>query len=164
VRIAFSTDGGFTFQTILDNEPNDGVADWTIPASARGSACRIRVSSLVDPTISDTSDGDFVIDFPGQPSITLLTPNGGDDYPAGSGQRIRWRFNGNVGSQVKFELSLDGGKTFQLILDNVTNNTDRTWTVPLVPETTTRARLRILSQTSRFIADVSNCDFTIRRP
>jgi hypothetical protein len=167
VRIEFSTDAGATFQAIpgLENTANDGAAEWTmIPATARSSTCLIRVSTL-DGMTSATSNGVFVIDFPGRPTITLLVPNGGEEYVATNKYRIRWRNNGNVGGLVKFELSFDGGRTFMPVpmQDRVTNNTEREWTVPTPPATTTRARLRILAQDDRFIADVTNCDFTIRR-
>ncbi len=60
VKIDLSRDGGSTFETILENTPNDGTQTWKVtgPAAARA---RIRVSAVDADWINDLSDADFNI-------------------------------------------------------------------------------------------------------
>jgi len=38
VSLEYTTDGGLTWSTIVDDEPNDGSYDWTVPDTANGDA------------------------------------------------------------------------------------------------------------------------------
>src|SRR5690606_14565991 len=38
-----------------------------------------------------------------KPTITLITPNGGETWQLGSPQSIQWNYSGNPGSTVKIE-------------------------------------------------------------
>jgi hypothetical protein len=163
VKIELSTDAGRTFPIVIAENVTGVSRTWHIPTSvALLPTCRIRVSSMIDPSVFDVSDGDFVISLTAQPSITVTNPDGLEVYTAGSAQRMRWQFSGDVGPTIRIDISLDGGNTFQVLLDDVTNNTDKTWTVPNV--TSTRCRIRIVSKRNLSVSDVSNCDFTIRSP
>jgi hypothetical protein len=163
VKIELSTDAGRTFPILIADNVTGISRTWRVPPSVPLlPTCRIRVSSMTDPSVFDVSDGDFTIALTTQPSITVTTPDGLEVYPAGSTQRMRWQFSGDVGGTVRIDISLDGGNTFQVLLDDVTNNTDKIWTVPNV--NSTRCRIRIVSKRTSFASDVSNCDFTIKGP
>jgi hypothetical protein len=160
VKIELSTDSGRTFPITIAERATGGSVTWRVPLTVPlSTACRVRVSSVIDPTVSDTSDGDFTITLAGQPTLTLTVPDGQEVYPAGSTQRLRWQVSGDAGATVRVDISLDGGNTFQVLLDNVTNNTDRLWTVPPLPST--RCRIRLVSKQNPLVRDVTNCDFTI---
>lgn len=163
VKVELSTDSGRTFPITIAEGVTGVSVTWRVPLTVPlSTACRVRVSSLTDPNIFDTSDGDFMITIPGQPTITLTVPDGQEVYPAGSTQRLRWQLSGEAGATVRIDISVDGGNTFRVLLDNVANNTDRLWTVPHLP--TTRCRIRIVSKQNPFVRDVTNCDFTIAGP
>lgn len=163
VKIELSTDAGRTFPILIADNVTGISRTWRVPPSVPLlPTCRIRVSSMTDPSIFDASDGDFVISLTAQPSLTVTTPDGLEVYTAGSAQRMRWQFSGDVGPTVRIDISLDGGNSFQVLLDDVTNNTDKIWTVPNV--NSTRCRIRIVSKRNLSVSDVSNCDFTIRGP
>jgi subtilisin-like proprotein convertase family protein len=73
VKIDYSTDGGLSWLPIYPSTENDGVASWTVQAPVTAQA-RIRVSSVLDPTVADISDLNFTI----RPDLTLTyvsTPN-----------------------------------------------------------------------------------------
>lgn len=163
VKVELSTDSGRTFPITIAEGVTGVSVTWRVPLTVPlSTACRVRVSSLTDPNIFDTSDGDFMITIPGQPTITLTVPDGQEVYPAGSTQRLRWQLSGDAGATVRIDISVDGGNTFRVLLDNVANNTDRLWTVPTV--SSTRCRIRIVSKQNPFVRDVTNCDFTIAGP
>jgi extracellular elastinolytic metalloproteinase len=70
VKIDYSTDGGVSWAPIYASTPNDGHALWTVQAPMTAQA-RIRVSAVADPTLADTSDGNFTI----RPDLALNYPS-----------------------------------------------------------------------------------------
>src|SRR2546422_10170694 len=84
---------------------------WTVRGPA--TACRIRVTRLDDPTLTDTSDADFSI----ASDVMVTAPNGGETWEGMSQQLITWNAQGE--GDVKIELSRNG-EPFQTILDATT--------------------------------------------
>ncbi|HOU12916.1 MAG TPA: putative glycoside hydrolase [Anaerolineae bacterium] len=64
VSLAYSTDGFATTQPIIASTDNDGSYLWTIPDDASTTA-RVRVASVVSPTLRDESNANFTIYAPG---------------------------------------------------------------------------------------------------
>jgi hypothetical protein len=66
-----------SWETIFASTPNDGTESWVVTGPV-SSNCRIRVSSLDDPTIWNISDGDFTIEegTPGPAHMPSLSPWG----------------------------------------------------------------------------------------
>jgi hypothetical protein len=95
----------------------------------------------------------------GVPTITVISPNGGEIWDVGSTQIIRWRSVG-VSGNVRIELSLDNGKNWTSIIANTTNDGSEPWTVtgPMTPQ----ARIRVVSLNDPDILDTSNKSFSIR--
>jgi hypothetical protein len=74
-------------------------------------------------------------------TITSVLPSGGS-LQAGSAQTITWTNTGGFTRNVTIELSLDGGSTFPVVVaTNVVNSGSYLWTVPDIP--TTQGRLRV---------------------
>gem|GEM_PF-7038615 len=141
---------------------NTGSIDWIVPARL-SDAAKIGVLSADDPSIADVSDGVFTIGIPGQGSITILMPNGGEALETGSETRLLWMFEGSdIGRFLRLDISFDGGITYQVLDDEVENNGDYRLGLPFPP--TDRVRLRLVSKRNRFISDVTNCSFRIVPP
>src|SRR5690606_32603221 len=64
-----------------------------------GSDYFIRVTSTSNVNDTDTSDAPFSV----IPPITVIVPNGGEEWQQGSTQTIRWTYIGDPGSTVKIE-------------------------------------------------------------
>ncbi len=60
VKIELSRDGGFSFETIQDEQPNYGLFNWVVTGPNTNQAL-IKISSKEDTTIFDLSDGYFSI-------------------------------------------------------------------------------------------------------
>jgi len=60
VKIELSRNGGVSYETLFASTPNDGIQPWVItgPATTQG---LIKISSVDDPSIFDTSDSTFTI-------------------------------------------------------------------------------------------------------
>jgi len=99
---------------------------------------------------------------PASPSLTLISPNGGEHWPMGSQQQIRWATTGSV-PQVSLSYSTDGFLTTQVIASAITNTGSYTWTVPTTP--TNSARVRVASaDTPTAVYDDSDANFAIYDP
>ena len=60
VMIELSRDGGVTWKTIVSSTANDGSHNWTV-AGAKTRHARVRVTSLSQLAVTDTSNADFRI-------------------------------------------------------------------------------------------------------
>jgi ABC-type branched-subunit amino acid transport system substrate-binding protein len=172
VKIDVSRDGGETWETIIPFAPNDGVQSWAV--SGPTAQARIKVTSIENPDIMDTTDNSFNITLP---SITVISPNGGESWLSGSDRTIKWK-TGYKGGFVKIELAksgpaLDtiegsggggggGGYDWETIIPFTKNDGSQTW--PVYSETITEARMRISSIENPDIYDMSNAGFTITIP
>ena len=76
VRLDYSLDNGVTWINITTSTTNDGSQNWTIPATANSTQCKIKISNTADLNIFDVSDATFTIATP----ITVTAPNGGENW------------------------------------------------------------------------------------
>jgi len=150
--------------TALKGSGGTGSRNWTIPANQTpGTDYRIRVTSTTNGVYTDTSDIDFTI---AAPIITVVSPNSGETWTAGSTQRIRWTYTGNPGSYVKIEL-LKGGVVNRIIKSLVSKGTggsgSSSWLIPSTLETGTDYQIRVTSTSKNSYSDTSDSNFTINK-
>ena len=69
VEIELSRDGGSTFKTLFSDITNDGSQSWTVTGPTTTQA-RVKITSLVNMTVSDTSNANFTI------SVNYVQRNG----------------------------------------------------------------------------------------
>jgi hypothetical protein len=105
-----------------------------------------------------------------QPAIadmSVISPNGGETWPAGSVQKIRWSYTVNLGSHVKVEL-LKGGVVNRTITSFAPKGSggtgSRNWTIPANQTPGTDYRIRVTSTNNGACTDTSDSDFTIAAP
>ncbi|MEM4325847.1 MAG: WD40 repeat domain-containing protein, partial [Candidatus Pacearchaeota archaeon] len=114
IKIEYTTDNGSSWSLIANNIPaNSGSLIWTVP-NLSSSNCRIKISDTDDPSIFDISDNVFTIL---SKSITVLSPNGGENWITGSQQSIRWNSLNVIG--LKIEYSTNDGLSWSLIANNI---------------------------------------------
>jgi hypothetical protein len=158
--IEYSTDNGTTWNLVATNVSvgaGGGSYAWVIP-NTPSTQCLVRVTDMIDPTRTDVSNAVFTI---AAPTITVVSPNGGESWLIGSTQTISWNSVGPI-SQVMIEYTSDGGTTWNLIAAPVPNGTGGgtySWTVPATPSGFCIVRVSDFMLSS--INDVSNAFFTI---
>ena len=104
---------------------NDGVYDWTVPATlATGSSYFIRVRTA-DNLISDSSDKFSVI----VPAITVTAPGLGTVWAKGTGKTIAWNKVGTQDANVKIQLFRGASRTLDITL-NTPNSGSFDWAIP----------------------------------
>lgn len=153
VKIELSRDNGLTFETLFGNIPNDGSELWTVEGPIAGE-CLVRITQLDGPDAADVSDAPFIItDTVG---LTITTPTGGETWPIGSRQVIRW--TGLRGGRVSIEISRDAGDNWEPLFASTPNDGQQIWIV--AGPATVDAMLRI-THLSTPLSDVSDSAFTI---
>ena len=129
VVVEYSTNNG-TDWTEVDpaNTGNDDYYDWLVPAEP-STECLVRISDLSNSNISDISDAVFTI-LP--PSITVLTPNGGEVVPIDAYYTVTWQTQGTV-SGVVIWYSTNNGIDWAVVVPPNTGNIDSyDWFAPHV--------------------------------
>ncbi|MEM7050998.1 MAG: hypothetical protein AAF604_15115 [Acidobacteriota bacterium] len=155
VGIELSRDDGATWEVLFPATENDGVAAWTVTGPPT-SLARLRISSLDLPGIAATSAARFSITGP--PTAIVVAPNGGESWPQGSLQTLRWQANGVVGS-VRIELSRDGGVSWEVLFASTANDGQQPWTVS--GPATTNGLLRVTALSDPSVSDVSDATFSL---
>ena len=145
VKIEISRNSGLTWSTIASNTANDGAYAWTVTSPA-STLCRVKVSSVSDPGVSDMSNANFTI---AEPFITVISPNGGETWYVGDTNDITWT-SGGAEKYVKIEISRDGGSKWSDIESSALNVGSYKWMVtgPASKECLIRISDSSLSDTS----------------
>ncbi|MBI3949522.1 MAG: hypothetical protein HY314_03600, partial [Acidobacteria bacterium] len=108
---------------------------------------------------SDTSNAAFTISAAPVNSVTVVTPNGGENWQIGSSQIISWTTSGSI-ANVKIELSRTGvAGPYEMLFPSTPNDSSEGWTV--TGGATTNAFVRISDATNAATSDTSNAAFTI---
>lgn len=156
IKIEYSTNNGTSWNTIASNvDGTAGTYTWTVP-SASSDKCKIRISDQSDAGFYYISSSPFTIKQ--RPVVTLVQPNGGADWVAGTTQNISW-LSTNV-SSVKLEYTTDNGAGWISITDSIpASPSDYNWLIPNTPSS--QCKVRISDVTDPGISDISNSVFTI---
>jgi hypothetical protein len=156
VTIAYSTDGGESWETIVADTPNNGSYPWTVPATPSESSL-VGVAWIEDSQVSDASNSTFTI-----VGLGINSPNGDEFLQAGRIEEILWSTAGGVGSTVSLSLSTDGGESWETIVANTPNNGSYPWTVPAI--TCLECFVGVSSTLHPAVSDASDSAFLVGIP
>ncbi|MBN2200990.1 VCBS repeat-containing protein [bacterium] len=96
--------------------------------------------------------------FPEKPQeITLISPNGGENWGVGSSQNITWTSLGTSG-YIHIEYSTNGGSSWADVIASTLDDGSYSWIVPEAPSTNGLIRI---SDTDGTPSDTSDAVFTI---
>jgi len=97
-------------------------------------------------------------------SITVVAPNGGEKWEAGTQHNITWTGQGIDNYDVKIEYSTNNGAIYTFVAYKTNHGTSGSysWTVPNIPSTQCLVRLSVLLPPE--ISDVSDAVFEITQP
>jgi hypothetical protein len=99
------------------------------------------------------------------PALTLNSPNGGEDWKAGSSHAVTWTATDAVGvTGVDLAWSGDGGASYpNPIAAGLANSGSFTWQVPDLVSGTVRVRATARDAANNSAGDASNANFAISR-
>jgi hypothetical protein len=166
VTVEYSTNRGATWKTIMPSTDNDGSYDWTVPPDPSDN-CLVRITEHDrDEAASDTSDEVFSIVPPSTAYITVVSPNGGENWRAGSTRGIKWTAGGTGEAEyVRIEYSTDRGRTWTTIVPSIRHTASGSydWMVPNTPSEDCLVRVRGIGGDDA-PSDTSDGLFTILPP
>ncbi|MDZ7343497.1 MAG: T9SS type A sorting domain-containing protein, partial [candidate division KSB1 bacterium] len=142
---------------IANNAANTGSYSWQVP-DLSSNDCLIRISDTSDGNPSDVSDHVFSIVSIPAATLTVNSPNGGENWQAGSTHDITWTSTGSIGA-VKIEFSSNGGSSWNTIANNAANTGSYSWQVPDV--SSNDCLIRISDTSDGNPSDVSDHTFSI---
>ncbi len=139
---------------------------WAIPDSSTyvGTDFKVRISSIADTTVSDTSSNTFTItEYPTGRSIQIVQPDeAGISWVKGSSHLISWTSNLAADSPVKIELLRGATDTLYRTIVSSTTGSTYTWAIPdSSAYVGTDFKVRISSIVDTTVADTSSNAFTI---
>jgi len=162
VKIEFTNNNGASWSTVVNSTPaSTGYYYWTVPNSA-SKFCKIKISSVANAAITDMSNSVFQIT---KPSVTIIAPNGGENFDPASIASVRWTSQSISSNYAYLYYSVDGGSSWNYITgaysyDNTINTYN--WTVPNNPSTNCLFKITDYNNASYF--DTSDARFTINQP
>ncbi len=156
VKIEYSLDNSGSWTTLTASTPNTGNYAWTLP-STTSDLCLVRVSDASDGIPSDVSNAVFSI-IPETEEITLLSPNGGQNWIMNTNQDITWSATSNI-SFIRIYYSVNNGGNWTQITASTPNDGSFTWTVPA--QVTNEARIKVEDALDGNPADISDAVFSI---
>jgi hypothetical protein len=161
--------GGSVVGTIASSTSvgDDGAGSypWSIPSNLiTGNDYQVRVFSTTNAAVVDTSDSDFTLAGMG---IAVVSPDGGEIWPAGVKQTIGWTYTGSPGPYVKIEL-FKGGVLNKTLATNAPIGSGGSgsylWTPPATQTPGTDYRIKVTSTTMSACTDTSDGNFSITAP
>lgn len=131
VALDFTTDDGVSFTPIAASLTNSGSYQWTVK-NLTSTNVQIRI------TAQDAAgnkgfglSGKFSVSDKTAPTVTVISPKGGEVWLAGSVQNIQWTATDNIGvTGVDLSYSTDGMVSWYPIASSLTGASYQ-WTVPL---------------------------------
>jgi hypothetical protein len=139
VTITCQTDSASIYFTLNGNEPDSNNSQlYEGPILANDSVvikARAYKTGLVESLVKSA---EFSITVPNW--IIILSPNGGEEWGAGTNQDISWTSAGQI-SDVKIEYITEKMPSWETIIDSAPNDGNFRWTVPDIP--TNSALIRI---------------------
>ncbi|MDR3667373.1 MAG: hypothetical protein P4L35_11065, partial [Ignavibacteriaceae bacterium] len=116
VNIDYTEDNGQNWNPVVSNFPSTGAYYWHLPIVPPATLARLRVTDASDPTVTDMSDNPFNLWI--KAAIKLDGPIGNHPYSSLEGINISWKAI-DVISSVKIEYSIDNGKSWNIIAQNI---------------------------------------------
>ncbi|MFN8587633.1 MAG: Calx-beta domain-containing protein [Candidatus Eisenbacteria bacterium] len=151
------------------------VLEDTITVTVNGDVCGeadetfdLQLSNAVNGTLAAPSATGTILDDDDSvaPSVAVTSPNGGETLTTGTSATLTWTASDNLAvTNVKLELSRDGGATFpEVIAASAPNTGSYLWTVTSPLTTTALLRVTAADANCHATADTSDAVFTIQDP
>ncbi len=161
VKIEYTLDDGTLPVTIAAAVDDIGSFTWDPVIGPATTTARVIITSIDFPSVADQSDEQFTItEDVVPPSLTLTSPNGGEELAGGGIWDITWDYAGGV-DFVRLLLSTDSGATYpDTIVESTGCDGSFTWDpVPAIDTIQARVKIEWVSNTD--VNDESDADFTI---
>ncbi|MFC1550435.1 T9SS type A sorting domain-containing protein [Candidatus Neomarinimicrobiota bacterium] len=161
VKIDLLLNGAF-YEELKASTKNDGQANWAIPLDQLLSdQYTIRIRLALDSTVTDESEYPFSVVEAIDPTITVIKPNGGDEYIRGITKGIQWTSEGLlVTNKVKIDL-LRNGTFYYEITPKTRNDGVFRWDIPDTLTLSDQYTIKVQNNDFPAAVDTSDATFSI---
>jgi hypothetical protein len=156
--LQYSTDNFNSVTNIAVGEVNDGSYTWTVPNEPTNNM-KVRIVDGNRPAAMAVSEGFNVLAYP---QLTVVVPNGGEEYVVGDNLGIQWTSKGLAIEPLTIIYSGDNFATSRTIATGLPNNGSYVWTIPNDALAVRTLKMRIYDPTRPVITDTSDANFRIR--
>jgi hypothetical protein len=162
VMIEYSKDSFLTdIHQIVANTPNTGSFLWENIPMDMSDTVLVRVTSISEPTIKDTSDNFFSLTGPW---IAVTCPNGGEQWVVYYDGLVQWASDPSI-VNVVIKLSLDNGNTYPItITDSTPNDGIFIWQDVPLSASTDWGKVKIIDVDDPSVFDITDMYFDIHPP
>jgi photosystem II stability/assembly factor-like uncharacterized protein len=155
IDIYYSLDGGINYIPIANNVPSiPSFYYWQVPDTTSNTV-KIKINKTGNPSLFSISALNFSI-VTDNPSINVISPNGGEQIIANSFYTILW--NANNCNYVNIYYSIDGGFTY-IYLNSALGVNSYNWNIPNV--SSSNCKIKIANALDSNIYDISDLNFQI---
>lgn len=159
VKIEYSVDNGTNWtQIVASTGAAAGTYSWAIP-NAPSTNCKVRISDAAEATVNDVSNNVFTIY---QKTVTVTSPNGGENWFTGSHRNITWTSVGVTNVWLRYRTGNMPEGSWTTIGTTSANIGSYDWTVP--NDVSTNCLVQIIGDNDFSVIDQSDASFTIRQP
>ena len=158
VNIEYSLNGGTTWNTIANNQTNNGSYSWTVP-NVNSASALVKISNSSNTAYYDVSNALLTL----RPYVRLITPNGGDQLGSCTQTTITFE-RAPAYTTFNIEYSTDAGSTWTSLQNNQSYTStfnNYNWSIPNAPSSQVLVRVYPYGYVS--LADQSDAVFTIKR-
>ena len=163
VTMTFSGTG-----TIPASKMTESSGVWNQTGFQMGTTYRVtpsRAGYTFSPAYRDFSAESTGLNFTATPvptaGITVVSPNGGENWKAGLSYAITWTYTGNPGSKVKIELLKNGILNRTITSRASIGSGSYNWKISRTQATGSDYKIKITSTTNSAATDTSNANYTI---
>ncbi|MBL7130548.1 MAG: hypothetical protein ISS45_03965, partial [Candidatus Omnitrophica bacterium] len=166
LTLEYSADAGASWNTIAIGEYNDNTYTWSPIADVDSQQVLLRITDASRPTVFDTSNSNFTIT---PPTVTILSPNGGEEMAAGTSYEITWWSQGYefgaISDSLTIKYSVDGGNTYPYTITAAAQTLEDFFSWVGIPGTlSTDCFVKIYDANREATVDTSDGAFSIVRP
>jgi protocatechuate 3,4-dioxygenase beta subunit len=154
-------DGGMAWNTFLGGAGNDYGQGIAVVGSAYVYVSGYGSATWGSPITAYTAGNDAWMAKIVTASLTVTSPNGGEDWVWGSANDITWTSSGVI-ANVKIEYSTDNGANWTTIIASTPNDGSHSWTVPTIASS--QCLVRVSDASTGTPADASDGSFSIIEP
>lgn len=138
-------------------EPNN----WPWPGNEDNLVIYTSIAKWNDCSGNDTTNSTICEWEEEKPTITVISPNGGESWVAGSFHIINWKRTDTL-RNVKIEITTDNGASWTTITSYTPNKGSYRWTVPNTPSS--QCKIRVSEYHHSTPSDESDAVFSIISP
>ena len=149
-----------SYSTIVSPTANDGSYTWSISSSqSESDYYQVKIVDYYDSGVYDLSDDYFTVEESTTASITITSPNGGENWEQGTSHSITWS-SSDAGSYVIIYL-YKNNVSYSTISSFTPNDGSYTWSISSSQSESDYYQVKIVDYYDSGVYDLSDDYFTI---